>query len=153
MTAAALALVEVDTLTGFTRVLKMVEVVDAGRVISRLGFEGQVEGGVAQGLGYALMEEVVTEDGVMRNPDLATYLIPTSKDMPEIEAIAVEYPEDLGPYGAKGVGEITLVPVAPAIINAIYDAVGVRLNRIPATPERVYWALKEAGALYRRGKR
>ncbi len=153
MTAAALALVEVDTLTGFTRVLKMVEVVDAGRVISRLGFEGQVEGGVAQGLGYTLMEEVVTEDGVMRNPDLATYLIPTSKDMPEIEAIAVEYPEALGPYGAKGVGEITLVPVAPAIINAIYDAVGVRLNRIPATPERVYWALKEAGALYRRGER
>lgn len=152
MTAAALALVEVDTLTGFTRVLKMVEVVDAGKVINRLGFEGQVEGGIAQGIGYTLMEEVVTEKGVMKNPDLATYLIPTSKDMPEIESIAVEYPEDLGPYGAKGIAEITLVPVAPAIINAIYDAVGVRLNRIPATPERLYWALKEAGALYRSRK-
>ncbi len=150
MLGVALALVEVNTLTGFTRVLKLVEIIDAGRVINPIGFEGQVEGGAIQGLGYALMEESKIEQGYLRNPELSTYLIPTAPDIPEIEVIPIEYPEESGPFGAKGIGEISLIPVAPAIINAIYDATGVRLNKLPASPENVYWALKKAGKTYRR---
>ena len=142
MLACALAEVEVDTLTGAVRVTKLVLFPDAGRVINPQTFEGQVEGAAIQGLGYAIMEDPKIEEGILRNPSFATYLIPTIKDAPEIEVVAVGEPEESGPFGAKGVGEIGLVPIAPAITNAIYNATGARLFEIPATPERVYRALK-----------
>lgn len=143
MFACTLALVEVDTLTGAVKVVKLVCIPDAGRVINPQTFEGQIEGAAVQGVGYAIMEDVKTEDGLPKTPNLSTYLIPTVKDAPEIEVIAVESLEETGPFGAKGVGEIGLVPIAPAIVNAIYNATGTRLYEIPATPERVYWALKK----------
>ncbi|MDV3278164.1 MAG: xanthine dehydrogenase family protein molybdopterin-binding subunit [Nitrososphaerales archaeon] len=142
MFSCALALVEVDTLTGAVKVIKLVCLPDAGRVINPQTFEGQIEGAAVQGVGYAIMEEAKIEGGLLKTSNFSTYLIPTVKDAPEIEVIAVESVENTGPYGAKGVGEIGLVPIAPAIINAIYNATGTRLYEIPATPERVYWALK-----------
>jgi len=146
MFACALAQVEVDTLTGSVKVKKLVLFPDAGRVINPQMFEGQVEGAAIQGLGYAIMEDAKIEEGILRTPSFATYLIPTIKDAPEIEVVAVGEPEESGPFGAKGVGEIGLVPIAPAITNAIYNATGARLFEIPATPERVYRALKGSGA-------
>jgi CO/xanthine dehydrogenase Mo-binding subunit len=142
MFACSLAEVEVDTMTGVVRVTKLVCIPDAGRVINPLTFEGQIQGAAVQGLGYAVMEEARIEEGVLMTPNFSTYLIPTVKDVPEIEVIAVESHEDTGPFGAKGVGEIGLVSIAPAIFNAIHDATAMRLYEIPATPERVYWALK-----------
>jgi CO/xanthine dehydrogenase Mo-binding subunit len=142
MYGATLASVEVNILTGFVSVKKVVAVVDAGRVVNPQTFTGQVEGAVAQGLGYALMESPVIENGVIRTVNFSTYLIPSVKDMPDIEVIAVEDGEETGPFGAKGVGEIGIVSVAPAIANAIYNAVGVRPCSTPMTPEKVYWLLK-----------
>jgi CO/xanthine dehydrogenase Mo-binding subunit len=147
MFACALAQVEVDTLTGAVRVTRLVCFPDAGRVINPQTLEGQVEGAAVQGLGYAIMEEAKIEGGFLKTPSFATYLIPTIKDAPEIEVVPVGEPEETGPFGAKGVGEIGLVPIAPAIANAIYDAIGVRLFEIPATAERVYRALKSKGTL------
>jgi CO/xanthine dehydrogenase Mo-binding subunit len=146
MFACALAQVEVDTLTGAVRVTKLAVFPDAGQVINPQTFEGQVEGAAIQGMGYAIMEDAKIEDGILRTPSFATYLIPTIKDAPEVEVIAVGEAEETGPFGAKGVGEIGLVPIAPAITNAIYDATGARLFEIPATPERVYRALGARGA-------
>jgi len=146
MFACALAEVEVDILTGVVKVTRLVVLPDGGRVINPQTFEGQVEGAAIQGLGYAIIEEAKIEDGFLKTPNFATYLIPTIKDAPEIEVIPVGEAEETGPFGAKGVGEIGLVPIAPAITNAIYDATGVRLFEIPATPERVYQALKKGGA-------
>ncbi|GBC69703.1 putative xanthine dehydrogenase subunit D [archaeon HR01] len=142
MYGATLALVEVNLLTGFVSVLRVVSAVDAGRVVNRQTFTGQVEGAVAQGIGYALMENPVIENGMMRTLNFSTYLIPSIKDVPEIEVVAVEDGEESGPFGAKGVGEIGIVSVAPAIANALYDAVGVRMLSIPMTPEKVYWLIK-----------
>jgi xanthine dehydrogenase D subunit len=144
MFACSLAEVEVDTMTGAVRVARLVCIPDAGRVINPQTFEGQIEGAAVQGVGYAVMEEAKIAEGVLETPNFSTYLIPTVKDAPEIEVIAVESQEDTGPFGAKGVGEIGLVPIAPAVVNAIHDATGVRLYEIPATPERVYWALKNS---------
>jgi CO/xanthine dehydrogenase Mo-binding subunit len=146
MFACAIAEVEVDTLTGAVRVARLVVFPDAGRVINPQTLEGQVEGAAIQGLGYALLEDAKIEGGFLKNPSFATYLIPTIKDSPEIEVITVGEPEETGPYGAKGVGEIGLVPIAPAITSAIYNATGARLFEIPATPERVYQALKNMKA-------
>ncbi len=142
MFACALALIEVDTLTGRVEVIKLVSLPDAGRVINPQTFEGQIEGATVQGIGYAIMEETQIDQGVLKTPNFSTYLIPTIKDAPEIEVIPIESGEETGPFGAKGIGEIGLVPVAPALINAIYNATGTRLYEIPATPERVYWTLK-----------
>ena len=147
MFACALAEVEVDLLTGSVRVTRLVVLPDAGRVINPQTFEGQVEGAAIQGLGYALIEEAKIENGFLKTPNFATYLIPTIKDAPEVEVIAVGEAEESGPFGAKGVGEIGLVPIAPAITNAIYDATGARLSEIPATPEKVYQALKSKGVI------
>lgn len=143
MFACALAEVEVNTLTGKVKVLKMVCFPDAGRVLNPQIFQGQIEGAAVQGLGYALTEAAKIEEGQLKTPNFSTYLIPTIEDAPEIEVVPVESLEDTGPFGAKGIGEIGLVPIAPAIVNAIYDATGTRLFEIPATPERVYWALKK----------
>ncbi len=134
---AVTAEVEVDTETGQVQVLKMVTAYDVGKAINPLSLEGQIEGGTVQGLGYAIMEELVHKDGIVLNPNLGDYYIPTSLDIPEIKTIIVEYPGHLGPYGAKAIGEPPIVLPAPAIINAIDNAIGLRLNEIPATPDRV----------------
>jgi CO/xanthine dehydrogenase Mo-binding subunit len=142
MYATAVALVEVDTLTGSTRVLRFLIVPDVGKVISPQNLKGQCEGAVVQGLGYALMEDAIIEDGRLKTPNFTTYLIPTIKDAPEIEVVPVETYEKTGPFGAKGAGEIAIVPVAAAISNAIYDATGVRSFTLPITAERVFNALR-----------
>jgi CO/xanthine dehydrogenase Mo-binding subunit len=139
---AVTAEVEVDTETGQVNVLRMVTAYDVGKVINPLSLEGQIEGGTVQGLGYATMEELIHRDGIVLNPSLADYYMPTSLDVPEIKTIVVEYPGDLGPYGAKAIGEPPIVLPAPAIVNAIENAIGVRLNEIPTTPNRVLMALK-----------
>jgi len=139
---AVTAEVEVDTDTGQVTILRMVTAYDIGKVINPLNLEGQIEGGTVQGIGYALMEELVHKDGVVVNPNLADYYIPTSLDIPEIKTIIVEYPGRLGPYGAKAIGEPPIVLPAPAIINAIDNAIGVRLTEIPATPDRVLMEFK-----------
>lgn len=137
--------VEVDTDTGRVDVLKVVAAHDVGRAINRKGVEGQIAGGVVQGMGYALLEEVALDRGRIQNPSFADYLLPTLMDAPQIQPVIVEDPEPTGPFGAKGVGEPALLPTAPAILNAIYDAVGVRITSLPATPEKILAALKEKG--------
>lgn len=139
--AAHLAVVEVDTALGLIRPLRIAAAHDLGRAINPLLAEGQVQGGVAQGLGMALMEEFLPG----RTENLHDYLIPTIGDVPPIETLIVEEPDAHGPYGAKGLGEHALIPTAPAILNAVKHATGVRLCHVPATPARVRAALKEAG--------
>jgi CO/xanthine dehydrogenase Mo-binding subunit len=135
--AAQIAEVEVDLELGTTKVRRIVAAHDVGRAINPLLVEGQIQGGVAQGLGMALMEEYIPG----QTENLHDYLIPTIGDVPEIECILVEDPEPLGPYGAKGVGEPALIPTAPAILAGIRHATGVRIRRVPATPSRVRAAL------------
>jgi len=134
---AHLAEIEVDTALGTVTVLKITASHDVGRAINPTMVEGQIEGGVAQGLGMALMEEFIPG----RSENLHDYLIPTIGDVPEIENILVEEADALGPYGAKGIGEQALIPTAPAIINALKHACGARLRRLPATPDRVRQAI------------
>jgi CO/xanthine dehydrogenase Mo-binding subunit len=138
--------VEVDTETGETRVVRVHSGHDVGRVINPTTGEGQVEGGVVQGLGYALVEEHVTDGGRIVNDQFSTYIIPTAPDTPEIVPILVEHAFPWGPYGAKGLGETPIIAVAPAVLSAILHAAGVRLRQIPATPERVFAALREKAA-------
>ncbi|MBI5113104.1 MAG: molybdopterin-dependent oxidoreductase [Rhodovulum sp.] len=135
--AAQLAAVEVDTALGTVSVREIVAAHDVGRAVNPTQVEGQIHGGIAQGLGLALMEEFVPG----RTENLHDYLIPTFGDMPRIDIVLVESPEPLGPFGAKGIGEPALVPTAPAILNAIHHATGVRIRRVPATPDRVWAAL------------
>ncbi len=135
-----MAEIEVDEALGTVKVSRVVAVHDVGRAINPTQLEGQIEGGVAQGLGLALMEEFVP--GVTEN--LHDYLIPTAGDLPPIETILIEDPEPLGPYGAKGIGEQSLIPTAPAIFNAIHHATGVRMRFAPATPHRVRAAILAA---------
>jgi CO/xanthine dehydrogenase Mo-binding subunit len=139
---AVTAEVEVDTETGQVSVLRMVTAYDIGKAINPLSLGGQIDGGTVQGLGYATMEELIHREGVVINPNLADYYIPTSLDVPEMKTILVEYPGHLGPYGAKAIGEPPVVLPAPAIINAIENAVGIRLRELPATPDRVLNGLK-----------
>ncbi len=138
---AHLAEVEVDTRLGTVRVLKITAAHDVGRAINPILVEGQIEGGVAQGIGMALMEEFFPGKG----ENLHDYLIPTIGDVPEIESILVEKPSSVGPFGAKGIGEQALIPTAPAIFNAIHHATGVRVTKSPATPDRLRAALLERG--------
>lgn len=135
--------VEVDTQTGEVTVLNLVAAHDVGRAINPCSVEGQIEGGCAMGLGYALMEELVLHNGVILNPGFAGYLIPTMEDVSAITTIIVEEVEETGPFGAKGVGEPPLIPTAPAILNAVSNALGVRFNSLPLTPEKVLAALAE----------
>jgi CO/xanthine dehydrogenase Mo-binding subunit len=136
--------VEVDLETGKVRVLKLVAVHDAGTLINPDGAEAQIEGGVAQGLGATLQEEMLVQDGVVINPSFAEYKIPATMDIPEIVPIFVEsFPHEEGPFGAKGLGEPVLAPTSPAIANAIYDAIKVRVTSLPITPEKVLRGLRE----------
>ncbi|WP_102960069.1 xanthine dehydrogenase family protein molybdopterin-binding subunit [Mangrovicella endophytica] len=133
--------VEVDTLTGEVQVLGMWAVHDVGRAINPRGVEGQIEGGIVQGLGQALMEDYQLKEGHTSTHGFAKYILPTALDIPQINTRLVEDPDPRSPLGAKGIGEPALVPTAPAIMNAIYDAVGVRITSLPATPEKVLAAL------------
>jgi xanthine dehydrogenase molybdenum-binding subunit len=145
---ALFAEVEVDAETGEVAVIKMVMVNDNGRSINPMTVEGQLEGGAAQGLGYALWEQPVldAETGRVLTDDFDTYKIASALDMPDLEVILLEQPEPTGPFGAKGVGEPGCVNQAPAIANAIYDAVGVRIWSLPITPEKVLEALERKGS-------
>lgn len=144
-TAAYFAEVEVDTETGEVKVLKFTAAQDCGTAINPMTVEGQCEGGIQQGIGYALTEDffVNKETGVLESDNFTTYKMPGSLDMPETEIIIINKPDPKGPFGAKGVGEPAMVGIAPAIANAIYDAVGVRITDLPITPEKVLKALKE----------
>lgn len=137
-----IAQVAVDTETGEVTVEHVVTFPEVGKVVNPLGLEGQCEGGVAQGVGYALMEQVVVREGVLMNANLTTYPVPTVADVPTVETIPVEVPEETGPFGAKGAGENATLPTAPAIVNAIADAIGVRFVSLPVTPEEVLSALE-----------
>jgi len=136
--AAHLVVVEVDPEMGTVKPLKFVAAHDVGQAINPMLVEGQVQGGIAQGLGMALMEEYLPG----RTENLHDYLIPTIGDIPPIETLIIEEPDAHGPYGAKGLGEHVLIPTAPAILNAIYAATGARITRVPATPDRVRAAIK-----------
>ncbi len=137
-------MVEVDTLTGETDVLKVVSIPDAGKVINPQGLEGQAEGGAVMGIGYTLYEDVIMEKGYHKTTNFSNYIIPTIRETPEIQTIPVEIPEPSGPFGAKGIGEVVMIPIISATMSAIYDAVGVRINHLPATPERIYKEIKSA---------
>lgn len=134
---AHLAEVEIDLALGTVKVLKLTAAHDVGRAINPTLIEGQIEGGAAQGLGMALMEEFIPGKG----ENLHDYLIPTIGDMPPVESILIEDPSPVGPFGAKGIGEQALIPTAPAILNAICDAAGVRIRKLPATPDKVRAAI------------
>jgi CO/xanthine dehydrogenase Mo-binding subunit len=134
---AYVAEVEVDLRTCATRVLDFVAVQDAGRVINEALARGQVQGGVVQGIGWALLEECRWTDGAMANAQLTNYLIPTAADVPAIRVAFLETPYPFGAQGAKGLGELPLDGPAPAIVNAIADALGVEPREIPVTPERL----------------
>jgi len=137
--------VEVDPETGQVHVLRVVAAHETGTTINQTMAEGQIEGGVVQGIGYALVEELVRADGKILNDSFLDYKIPNIGDVPEIKAICIESLGTNGPYGAKGIGEPGLVPTAPAIANAVYDAIGVRFHELPITPDKVLRALQEAG--------
>ena len=137
--AAQIAEVDVDMELGLVRPLRFAAAHDVGRAINPTQVEGQIHGGIAQGIGFALMEEYIPG----RTENLHDYLIPTVGDVPDIECIIIEDEEPLGPYGAKGIGEPALIPTAPAILSAIDDATGVRIRSLPATPDRVRAALLE----------
>jgi CO/xanthine dehydrogenase Mo-binding subunit len=138
--------VEVDGATGEVQVLAMAACYDVGRAINMNSVEGQIEGGVAMGIGYALLEEDQVAAGITLSPNLMTYLIPTALDVPDVTPIVLESGEGMGPWGARGIGEPAMVPTAPAIANAIADAVGVRPVRLPITPERLWRAMQERPA-------
>ena len=140
--AAQIACVEVDLELGTVAPRRIVAAHDVGATVNPTLVEGQIEGGIAQGIGLALMEEYVPG----RTENLHDYLFPTIGDVPEIECLLVEDPEPLGPYGAKGIGEPALIPTAPAILNAVHHAAGVRLRRVPILPHRVREALEAGGS-------
>ena len=141
--ATQIAEVEVDDETGEVEVIRIAAAHDCGTAINPTLVEGQVEGGIAMGIGFGLQEEILFDEGEQLNPNLTNYIMPTSLDMPEIDVDIVKNYDPTGPFGAKGVGEPTSVPTAAAIANAIYDAVGVRITSLPATAEKVLKGINE----------
>ena len=123
--------------SGEVKVLQVIAASDAGRVINPLGFQSQVEGGVVMGVGHGLMEDFVVENGIILSDRIAKYDIPRMKDSPEVESLIVEDPTSEGPYGANGIGELVCVPTPPAIANAVYNAIGLRVDSLPVTKEKV----------------
>ena len=137
---------EVDIETGHIQVLSVYCADDVGRAVNPMLVQGQVEGAVVQAQGYTIMEDLVVKDGRILNPYLSTYLIPTVLDVPErVESILLEYPDPLGPWGARGMAEMPYLPLAPAITAALKDATGIWFDDIPLTPERVVARLREHG--------
>ena len=138
--------VAVDTETGEVTILKSIGAHDVGQALNPEAVEGQIEGGAAQGHGYALSEELIYEEGRLLTPSLSEYLCPTSMDSPRVQSIILESRSGLGPFGAKGIGEPGHTPAAPAVANAVADAIGVRVFSLPITPEKVCAALEAANS-------
>jgi CO/xanthine dehydrogenase Mo-binding subunit len=135
--------VEVDEDTGEVRIMRLVAAHDVGRAINPQSVEGQIQGGVTQAIGHALMEQVhYSADGTPQTQGFLDYKMPTALDLPDVEAVIVEVPDDEGPFGARGIGEPPILALAPAVANAIYDAVGVRITSLPITAEKVRQALQ-----------
>jgi CO/xanthine dehydrogenase Mo-binding subunit len=143
--ATQLAEVEVDTETGEVEVLRIVAATDVGKAINPSNVEAQIEGGIVMGLGYALTEEIKLKGGYIQTKSLGEYMIPTSMDIPYIETHIIEIPVSTGPYGAKGVGEPALIPTAPAILNAIANALDVRVTDLPANLENIHRLIRRKG--------
>ncbi len=141
--ATQVAEVAVDLDTGVVTLEKMSSAFDVGKVINHLTIEGQAEGGIVQGMGYALSEEMHFRDGRLLNGNLTDYKLPAMTDLPEMDTAFVETIDPDGPYGAKGIGEAPLIPVAAAIANAVYHATGIRFTELPLSPERVFRKLRE----------
>jgi xanthine dehydrogenase molybdenum-binding subunit len=141
--AAQAAEVEVNTLTGEVSVLRLVIANDVGFAVNPLGLRGQIEGGAIMGIGHTLTEEFIVKDGYVVTDRLARYRMPSITYTPEIVSFVVEHPVPEGPFGAKGVGEIVLIPTPPAITNAIYNAVGIRITRLPVDQEKNLLELKK----------
>jgi CO/xanthine dehydrogenase Mo-binding subunit len=137
--------VEVDTETGHVRLLEVICADDVGKAINPQLVRGQVEGAVVQAAGYALMEDFIQQDGRVLTPHLSTYLIPTVLDIPgRVDSLILEYADPLGPFGGRGMGEMPYLAMAPAVMAAVHDAIGLWFDRFPLTPERVQRALKES---------
>jgi len=144
MYAAHEAEVKVDSETGRVNILKIRATHDVGKAINPMTCEGQIDGGVVHGMGPALFEEVIfSKNGEIVNPSFLDYKMPTALDIPEIIPFIIEKHHKQGPYGAKGIGEMTVVPTAAAIANAIYDAIGVRIKDLPITPEKILSEIKK----------
>jgi 4-hydroxybenzoyl-CoA reductase subunit alpha len=142
--SAQVAEVTVDMDTGQVTIDKITDAHDCGKAINMTSVEGQMEGSISMGIGEAMHEEVIFDNqGRVLNDDLAEYKIVTSMDMPRVKTIVVESDEPNGPFGAKEVGEGAIMPTIPAILNAVYDAAGVRIYELPLTPERVFHAIQE----------
>jgi CO/xanthine dehydrogenase Mo-binding subunit len=138
--------VEIDIETGHIHLVRVVSANDVGRAVNPQLVQGQIEGAVVQAHGYAVMENLISVEGRIRNPYLSTYLIPTVLDVPtEVKSVILEYPDPIGPWGARGMAEMPLLPLAPAIAAAIHEATGVWIDTIPFTPDRVVAALREHG--------
>jgi len=135
--AAQAVQIAIDPESGEVKVLRVIAASDAGRVINTLGFQSQVEGGAVMGVGHGIMEEFKLENGVILSDRIAKYEIPRMKDSPKVESLIVEDPTSEGPYGAKGIGELVCVPTPPAIANAVYNAIGLRVDSLPITKEKV----------------
>ena len=143
--AVYVAEVTVDLVTYETRVDDFVALQEVGKVINPVLAAGQIEGGVAQAIGYALYEKVVWENGAMKNNQMTNYIMPTSEDLPPIRVFIEENPYAYGPSGAKGIGELPMDGPAPAILNAIEDAIGVGVNHIPLLPEALMEVMTAGG--------
>jgi nicotinate dehydrogenase medium molybdopterin subunit len=122
-------------------VLKVIAAHNVGKAVFKAGIEGQIEGGVVMGLGYALSEEAIFSEGRLVNDSFVDYRVPTMADVPEIVPIIVEKKDAKSPEDIRGVGEPATIPTAAAVVNAVYDAIGVRINDLPLTPEKVYRAM------------
>jgi CO/xanthine dehydrogenase Mo-binding subunit len=130
--------VQVDTETGQIHILDIVSTNDVGKAVNPQQVIGQIEGGVVQAVGYSIMENFVQQDGYVHTSHLSTYLIPGVLDIPDqIRSVVLEYPDPIGPWGARGMAEMPFIPIAPAVIAAVHDATGVWFNEFPLTPERV----------------
>ena len=136
-----IAEVSVDPETGHVTLLRLTTVNETGQILNPVGFHGQIQGGIVYGLGEALMEELIVEDGRVANPSFADMKIPTQRDIPEVTTVILSSESGEGPYNVRGIGEHTNIMTAPAIANAVQDAVGVRIQQLPVTAERVYGAL------------
>jgi CO/xanthine dehydrogenase Mo-binding subunit len=131
------AVVDVDVELGLVKVVQIATAQDVGRSLNPLALLGQIEGGIAQGLGLAVMEEIIVIDGIVKNPSFTDYLLPTALDAPKVLAIAIEEPDPQAPMGAKGVGEPPCISVTPAIAAAIRAATGRDISRVPVRPQDI----------------
>ncbi|MBC7812745.1 MAG: xanthine dehydrogenase family protein molybdopterin-binding subunit, partial [Burkholderiales bacterium] len=138
--------IEIDIETGHIHLVRVVSTNDVGRAVNPQLVQGQIEGAVVQAQGYAVMENLISVEGRIRNPYLSTYLIPTVLDVPtEVKSVILEYADPIGPWGARGMAEMPMLPLAPAIAAAIHEATGVWIDTIPFTPDRVVAALRKHG--------